>query len=154
MAQIERTALEVLLQQPLLVPDDVAALGPETFSVPAYRAVHEAILAAGGLGRARALGPDGDATAWVGAVLEEAVATLRPLVTELAVAPLPQDRPESLPDYVRGVSHRLLEVGLTRQIADLRGALQRMDPADQGYQDVFARLLSLEARRRAVRESA
>jgi len=157
-ASVERTALEVLLQQPALVPVDADDLGPDAFGVPAYRAVHDAIRAAGGPAGARTVvqAAGGVATGWVGLVLEEAVEALHPLITELAVAPLPEDRPDALADYVRGVVRRLVEIGCTRQIADLRGRLQRMDAeADPAaYSAVFAELVALEGRRRTLRESS
>lgn len=105
-------------------------------------------------GRA-SVGEDGSSTAWVGAVLDEAAEAVRPLVTELAVAPVPEDRPEAVGDYVRGVVLRLVEMGFTRHIAELRGRLQRMDAtADPaGYQAAFAELVAIEGRRRNLRES-
>ncbi|WP_087510394.1 DNA primase, partial [Cellulomonas iranensis] len=48
-AQVERTALEVVLQHPTLVPPDFDALAPDACTAPAYRAVHEAVRAAGGV---------------------------------------------------------------------------------------------------------
>jgi DNA primase len=76
------------------------------------------------------------------------------LVTELAVTPLPEDRPDALEDYVRGVVGGLLDLGLTRQIADARGRLQRMDPdaEAEAYQAAFAELVAVEGRRRALRD--
>ena len=152
-AQIERTALEVVLQQPALVPEEFDDLPADAFGAPAYRAVHEAVRAAGGLVVARTLG---NPTAWVGAVIEEAGENLRPLVTELAVAPLPEDRPESLDGYVKGVVRSLVEMGFTRHIAELRGRLQRMDAeADPvAYRAAYAELVEVEGRRRNLRESA
>ena len=152
-AQIERTALEVVLQQPALVPEEFDDLPADAFGAPAYRAVHEAVRAAGGLVVARTLG---NANAWVGAVIEEAGENLRPLVTELAVAPLPEDRPGSLDGYVKGVVRSLVEMGFTRHIAELRGRLQRMDAeADPGaYRAAYAELVEVEGRRRSLRESA
>jgi DNA primase len=152
-AQVERTTLEVVLQQPALVPSEFDDLAADAFAVPAYRAVHEAVRAAGGLAAARATE---SATAWVGQVLEQAATPVQPLVTELAVAPLPEDRAEVLPVYVRDVVLRLVEVGYTRRIADLRGGLQRMDAtADPAaYQAAFAELIALEQARRTLRESA
>ncbi|MBN9325482.1 MAG: DNA primase, partial [Cellulomonas sp.] len=91
-ASLERTALEVLLQLPALVPSDADDLGSDTFTVPAYRAVHEALRAAGGPQAGRVVAAGGDATGWVGQVIEEASEPVRPLVTELAVAPVPEDR--------------------------------------------------------------
>ncbi|WP_029287982.1 DNA primase [Cellulomonas sp. HZM] len=155
-AQVERTALEVVLQQPLLVPEQFDELAADAFAAPAYRAVHEAIRAAGGLAVARPLSTPDDATGWVGAVIEEAAEPVRALVTELAVAPLPEDRPEAIADYARGVVVRLVEMGFTRHIAELRGRLQRMDAdADPAaYSAAFAELVAVEGRRRTLRESA
>ncbi|HYY11518.1 MAG TPA: DNA primase, partial [Kineosporiaceae bacterium] len=49
-ARVEREALECLLQVPTLVPLEVAdGLEETTFEVPAYRAVHHAVRAAGGI---------------------------------------------------------------------------------------------------------
>ncbi|GEL94707.1 DNA primase [Cellulomonas composti] len=155
-AQVERTALEVVLQEPLLVPVEFDDLAADAFVAPAHRAVHEAVRAAGGLATARDLVVAGDATAWVGAVLEQAGDTVQPFVTALAVAPLPEDRPDAVADYVRGVVLRLVEIGFTRHIAELRGRLQRMDAAADpaAYQAAFADLVSLEGRRRLLRDSA
>jgi DNA primase len=155
-AQVERTALEVVLQHPTLVPPDFDALAPDACTAPAYRAVHEAVRAAGGVSAAADLVARGGEAAWVGAVLEEAAEPVRPLLTEMSVAPLPEDRPESLPGYVRGVVMRLVDIGYTRQIADVRGRLQRLDAAaDAGEQRaLLGELLELEARRRSLRESA
>ena len=148
-ARLERTALEVLLQQPGML--DAAAvddLPADAFTVPAFRAVHEAIRAAGGLGTA-----GDDPALWVERVTEEAATPVRDLVTELAVTPLPEDRPDALEDYVRGVVGALLDLGLTRRIADQRGRLQRMDPQIEveAYQQAFADLVQLEGERRALR---
>ncbi|MGY4642898.1 DNA primase [Cellulomonas sp. URHB0016] len=155
-AQTERTALEVALQQPVLVPLEFDALPSDAFAAPAYRAVHEAVRAAGGVAAARAVqvASGGAATGWVGMVSEQAADAVRALVTELAVAPLPEDRPESLPNYVRGVVMSLIEIGYTRHIAELRGRLQRMDPAAEGYRAAYAELVEVEGRRRLLRESA
>ncbi|MBD8058478.1 DNA primase [Cellulomonas sp. JH27-2] len=155
-AQTERTALEVVLQLPQLVPAEFDDLAGDAFSAPAYRAVHEAVRAAGGLAVARPLADGGDATAWVGTVIEEAASPVQALVTELAVAPIPEDRASALPEYVRGVVIRLVELGFTRHIAELRGRLQRMDAtADPGaYNAAFAELVAVEGRRRLLRESA
>ena len=145
-ARLERNALEAVLQHPGVV--DAAAfdaLPVDAFSVLALRAVHETIRAAGGVGTAAA---EGD-SAWVKRVREEAAGPVGGLVTELAVTPLPEDRPNALEDYVRGVVGGLIDLGLTRQIADARGRLQRMDP--EAYQAAFAELVAIEGRRRALR---
>jgi DNA primase len=153
-ARLERQVLEVALQQPLLVPADFDSLAADAFAVPAFRVVHEAIRAAGGMAAARTLaaGPTA-AAAWVERVSEEAGAPVLPLITELAVMPLPEDRPTAVETYVRGVVAALIDLGVTRDIAAARSRLQRMDPAGDldAYQAAFAELVSLEARRRALR---
>lgn len=149
-ARLERNALEAVLQHPGTVdPAEFDALPPDAFTVPALRAVHEAIRAAGGLAAAAAQ-PAG----WVERVRDEAASTVAGLVTELAVAPLPEDRPDVIDDYVRGVVDALVDLGLTRQIAEARGRLQRMDAAAEpdAYQAAFADLVGLEGRRRALRD--
>jgi DNA primase len=126
------------------------ALEPEAFSVPALGAVHEAIRAAGGVGAVAELGGD---LPWLERVREEAAGPVEGLVTELAVTPLPADRPDAIEDYVHGVVSGLVDLGLTRQIADARGRLQRMDPEKDAdaYQAAFAELVAIEGRRRALR---
>ncbi|MDO8108086.1 DNA primase [Isoptericola sp. b441] len=145
-ATLERQVLEAVLQYPS-APGAAAfdQLEADAFTVPALRAVHEAIRAAGGVAAAS------DPVAWLDAVREEAASTVAPLVAELAVTPLPEDRADAIGGYVGGVVRRLVELGLTRRIADARGRLQRMAPDDEGYAEAFARLIALEGLRRALR---
>ncbi|MCL3860623.1 DNA primase [Actinotalea sp. K2] len=154
-AKLERNALEAVLQHPRYVEASAFdALAGDAFSVPAFRAVHEAIRAAGGVGSST--GADAaDGGAWVERVREEAAGTVAPLVTELAVTPLPEDRPDAVEDYVRGIVRKLVDLGLTREIADARGHLQRMDPVREAdaYGAAFAELVALEGRRRSLREA-
>ena len=153
-ARLEAQTLEVALQQAHLVPAEFDALSADAYAVPAFRAVHEAIRAAGGMAVARGLvAGQGGAGSWVEKVSEEAAAPVRSLVTELAVTPLPEDRPDSIETYVRGVIGALIDLGLTREIADARGRLQRMDPdrEPEEYQAAFAALIASESRRRALR---
>ncbi|SFK04137.1 DNA primase [Cellulomonas sp. KH9] len=154
-AQVERTALEVVLQHPTLVPAEFDQLAPDACTAPAYRAVHEAVRAAGGITAAQRVVAAGGGTAWVGAVLDEAAEPVHALLTELSVAPLPEDRPDALPAYVRGVVLRLVDIGITRRIADVRGRLQRLgddaDPAEQ--RALLGELMELEAQRRTLRSA-
>ncbi|QZN84589.1 DNA primase [Cellulomonas sp. C5510] len=158
-ASTERRALEAVLQMPDLVPPEFDDLPAEAFTAPAYRAVHAAVRAAGGAAGARervGAGGPGATVGWVEAVREEAAAPVRSLVTQLAVAPLPEDRPDRLPTYARGLVMALVELELTRRIADLRGRLQRMDAVQDpdGYRALAAQLFDHENRRRSLRESA
>ncbi|MFC7405998.1 DNA primase [Georgenia alba] len=161
-ARLERQVLEVVLQLPQhALAAGFDDLAPDTFTVPAYRGVHDAIRAAGGT---RAFGEQverlsaeghGDPVArasgwWAEELRENSVGPVAGVITELAVAPLPEDRPEALAAYARGVLVALLRMGLTRQIADVKGTLQRTDPQDARYGEVFAELMELENRRRAL----
>lgn len=156
-AATERGALVAVLQLSDLVPEEFDALEPDAFTVPAYRAVHTAVRAAGGVAQARTLvAQHGTALAWVEAVRNQAADPVRPLVTRLAVEPVPEDRPDRLAGYVRSLVTAMVSMGITRQIADLRGRLQRLDPtADpQAQHDLFAQLLAADERLRALKESA
>ena len=141
-------ALGVLLQAAPQVVDDPSALAlygaisPEAFTVPQYRAVFEAIRAAGG--------PAASTGDWVGDVSREAGEALAGVVSQLAVTPLPTDRADG--DYARSVLSRMLDLDLTRQIAELRGAMQRAGEGSSEAATAFAELIALETRRRALRE--
>ncbi|MGZ4612017.1 MAG: DNA primase, partial [Kineosporiaceae bacterium] len=148
-ARVEREALECLLQVPALVPmDEAEGLDDEAFEVPAYRAVHQAIRAAGGIARARTL----SGTAWAEAVHEEAPMAVAALVTQLAVTPLPADSDDAVARYAASVVLRLAEVEVTRKIGMIRSRVQRLDPDDPAAGPAFADLLAAEARRRSFRE--
>jgi DNA primase len=86
------------------------------------------------------------------AVREMAGDVVGAVVTELAVAPLPQDRPEGLRAYARGVMAALVRMDLTRRTAEARASLQRMEPDDPGYAEAFQDLMRLEQRRRTYAE--
>jgi DNA primase len=148
-ARVEREALECMLQVPHLVPaQDADGLDDSAFEVPAFRAVHAAVRAAGGMAAARGVTP----SAWAERVREEAADAVRPLVTELAVTPLPADGDEAMARYAASVVLRMVELQVTRRIGTLRSRLQRMSPDDAGYQQVFTDLLATETERRSLRE--
>jgi DNA primase len=151
-ARVERQALVVALQYPQHVPTSFDELGEDAFGVPAWKAVHAAIRAAGGAGTGRTLGGG----AWVEAVSEQAAEAVAPLVTELSVAPVPEDREEAIAAYVADVVRALVDLGLTRRIADAKSRLQRLDPAAEAeaYGAAFEQLLAIERERRQLRDSA
>jgi DNA primase len=151
-ARVERQALVVVLQYPQHVPAAFDALDEDAFGVPAWRAVHTAVRAAGGVAAGRAVGGG----AWVESVVEQAGEAVAPLVTELAVAPVPEDREELIGAYVADVVRALVDLGLTRRIADAKSRLQRLDPSadPDAYQAAFSDLLAIEKERRDLRESA
>jgi len=148
-ASVEREALKVSLQHPLVAGTWVDALESDAFRAPAYRAVHEAIVDAGGA----ASGLEG--RAWLDAVLsacpDDAV---RSVVHELAVDPIPAMKIDV--PYAKSVLARLLEIDASRRITDVKARLQRIEPTSDPdtYQALFADVLALEAYRRGLREQA
>ncbi|MFI2101995.1 DNA primase [Isoptericola sp. NPDC019693] len=151
-ARLERQALVVVLQYPQHVPATFDELGEDAFGVPAWRAVHDAVRAAGGVAAGREVGGG----RWVEAVTEQAPETVAPLVTELAVAPVPEDRESVIGAYVADVVRALVDLGLTRRIADAKSRLQRLDQEKDpaAYQQAFTDLLAIEQQRRTLRERA
>lgn len=149
-ARLERQALIVVLQYPQHVPASFDELGEDAFGVPAWRAVHDAVRAAGGVAAGREVGGG----RWVETVVEEAPETVAPLVTELAVAPVPEDRESVIGAYVADVVRALVDLGLTRRIADAKSRLQRLDQEKDpaAYQQAFTDLLAIEQQRRTLRE--
>jgi DNA primase len=126
----ERQLLQAALQFPILVdPAGFEAITSQSFSAPAHRAVHDAIQAAGGLRAA----PDGQGR-WADRVHEAAALTVRPLVSELAVAPVPArvDPLTGLPErrYADELLVRIREVALMAEIGNAISAMRRVPPDD------------------------
>jgi DNA primase len=146
MARMEREALEVVLQQPgLLEPRQWESFAQAPFSVPVYAALHTAVLAAGSAGT--------DTAQWVERVRREVPDVLRPLVSELAVRPLPAKDADAMALYCRDILNRLTELRITQQKAEKLGQLQRMDPASDPalYNQLQRELMELEMQRRGLR---
>ncbi|WP_062303845.1 DNA primase [Demequina subtropica] len=148
----EALSLGVLLQAQRAIAEDAQALGiyrelaRDSYVTPQYAQVFDAVAAAGGPSEAPA--------DWVGAVVEQAGPDLAPLVSQLAVTPLPHDKPAESGVYARSVLARLLDNALTRKIADLRGRMQRAGAGSEVAQEAFAEMIRIEARRRELRENA
>jgi len=160
--RLERQVLSVVLQ----LPEHALAagfddLGPEAFAVPAYRAVYDVIRAGGGVHaygeQVAELTAQGEGStahakalnAWAEQILENA-GPVAPLITELAVTPLPHDQPDYVGDWARGVVNALARLVLTREIGELKARLSRTDPADESYSAIFTELLEVEKRHRAL----
>ncbi|MET4061549.1 DNA primase [Arthrobacter sp. UYP6] len=145
-ARMERQALEVALQQPgLLDEGQWERFKAARFSVPAYLAVHNAIIAAGHAGTAPAQ--------WVEQVRQELPDTLRDFVSELAVTPLHARDDDALQRYCRDILNRLFELQVTHLKAEKLGQLQRLDPSADPtlFQQLNRELMELEMQRRALR---
>ena len=146
-AAMERQALEVVLQEPAILEGATWQRFAEArFSTPAYLAIHEAI-------RATGQGAIGDPARWVEQLLQEVPEPLRPLVSELAVVPLPASTAEAVQRYCRDILARLFELQITRVKADKMGQLQRLDAAadPEEFQRLNRELMELEMQRRSLR---
>jgi DNA primase len=146
----ERAVLSIVLQQPALAAAGFDALDRDVFTAPPYAAVRDAVATAGGA----TSGLTGEA--WVAAVREHCPDdTVRALVTELAVEPLPTDG-EPEPRYAATLLARLEELHATRRITQVKSRLQRLNPVEQAddYNKLFGDLVALEQHRRVLRERA
>ncbi|MDX6272913.1 MAG: primase [Frankiales bacterium] len=147
---VEREALKLALQRPDLVDIRFDELGEEVFTAPEHRAAQAAIDGAGGAKSA----PEGEA--WTEAVLAAASDdAVRNLVLALSVEP-PLWSPGGESRYATAVLARLEELHATREVTELKGRLQRVNPVDeeQLYNQLFGRLVALEQQARALREEA
>ena len=145
---VEREVMKLAVQRPAMLGPEFDALDTVVFTAPAYAAVRSGVAKAGGT--ATAVG----GTEWV-TKIRDAVETdpVRDLVTELAVEPL-QTVDEEDQRYASSLVARLEEMALTRQIQELKGRLQRLNPVDQAtdYNRAFGELIVLEQRKKALRE--
>jgi DNA primase len=148
---VEREALKLALQLPVLAGPMFDALGPETYGHPVFQAVRAAIAAAGGTAMAATGG-----AVWIEAV-RDACDDLgaKALVGELAVEPLHVDG-EADPRYVQVTLARLQVGSVTTRIRDLKSKVQRVNPVahKDEYLALAGELFSLEQHARALREQA
>jgi len=142
--RLERELLMALLQHPDLIERSVAERSLHTaFGQPALATVRDAMLAA--------IDSYGSAD-WARRVTAEAPGAFEPLVTQLAIAPLPM-RAGFEAEYCRGVTTSLIERDLLRRKTELLGALQRTDAEAEPdrHRALQRELVELEAERRRVR---
>ncbi|GIF16189.1 DNA primase [Actinoplanes teichomyceticus] len=147
---VEREALKLALQEPVLAGPMFDALGPENYADPVLAALREAVAHAGGAASAAG------GVVWIEKV-RDACADLagQGLVSELAVEPLRVDGVAD-PRYVQVTLARLQAGALTTRIRDLKSKVQRLNPVthkDQ-YLALAGELFSLEQQARALREQA
>ncbi len=152
----ERQLLQAVIQYPQLFTAAVLEdLPTEAFTAPAHRAVFDGIRIA-----AATPARSGSTAAWVAAVGEAAPGTIRGLVAELSVAPLPVrfDASTGLPPrrYLDALAHGVRDAHLGRRIADAMASLRQVqhdpqaDPAR--VRERHAALNALEIERVRLRE--
>ena len=131
---LEREALKIILQQPAVSTlwSDVEA---RDFSDPLYEAIRTLI--GGGLQNPAQL-------------IENQDEVIQGLLRELLVEPIQTG--EINQRYAESVFARLREVSLTRQVAEIKSKLQRIDPEEEQYMGIFGGLVALEAKRRALHD--
>jgi DNA primase len=147
---VEREALKLALQEPVLAGPVFDTLGVAAYHHPLHATIRTAIAEAGGCASATS-GP-----VWVQRV-RDACADLaaEALVSELAVEPLRLDG-EPDPHYLGVTLAKLELVTVDAQVAELKSKVQRVNPVTEkaGYLSLAAELFSLEQHARALRERA
>ncbi|MBU6164041.1 MAG: DNA primase [Actinomycetales bacterium] len=80
---------------------------------------------------------------------------LKSFIMELSVEPV-RTTGEISDRYISSITARLNEVALSRSVAEIKSKLQRLNPVEneKEYGEVFAELVDMESRRRALRELA
>lgn len=150
----ERQLFQSILQYPVLFADaGVEDWDSDAVSAPAHRAILDAVREVG-------LRPDLSLAGWH-ALLSDAVSlSVRGLLAELAVAPLPVVHDPSTgmppPAYTQSLVARVREQQVSRQIADGMATMRRLGADPQADQDALRelslRLQSLERERAAIRD--
>ncbi|MFI7521818.1 DNA primase [Micromonospora globbae] len=149
-SMVEREALKLALQQPVLAGPMFDAVEAAEYRHPVHVAVREAIAAAGGVAAATG------GAVWIESVRDACTDLAgQALVAELAVEPLRIDG-EPDPRYVSVTMARLQWGSVTGRIKDLKSRIQRINPVSNKdeYFALFGELLSLEQHARALREQA
>jgi DNA primase len=138
---LEREVLKLKLQLPELATGWVD-LEESAFSFPLYIQLRKLI--------------DSTPQLEIQSLMETAESNeLKTLITELTVEPIRTDG-EVSDRYINSILARLREVALSRVIAEIKSTLQRLNPVENEvqYQEIFSKLVEMEAARRVQRELA
>ena len=134
---LEREVLKSILQRSEL-SETWHELVAEDFADDSFRSVYSVIAAAP---RKLTSIPD---------LIADCEPEIAALITELTVEPMRTTEPTTL--FIDSLVARLREVSVTRKIAELKSALQRLDPESPDYGPTFGQLIALESMRRALHE--
>ena len=136
---LEREVLKAKLQVPEMIAD-WSALEESAFTYAPYAALRQAID-----------NGDGDTQKLIDAAPDD----YKHLITELTVEPIRMDG-EVSDKYVTSIFARLREVAISRQIAEIKSTLQRLNPVENEaeYTKIFTELVALEATKRVQKELA
>jgi DNA primase len=156
--QRERETLKLAVQRPAMLGPAFDALSAEAFIAAPHAAVRQVIAAAGGVAAAGGGGSGGRSGGadWAARLRDAAPNDeVRTLITRLAVEP-PRSDDDSDGRYAAELLARIQERQLTRQIAQLKSKLGRLNPVEnqEDYNRLFGDLVALEQERRVLRERA
>jgi DNA primase len=149
--EVEREAVKAALQCPEIAGPSFDAVDPGAYTQPDYAAVAAAIAGAGGAAGATMSGP-----AWLDEVSAHcSLDSARAMLTALAVEPL-HSVGENDVGYVNALMARLQQMATVREIAALKGKLQRTNPveAQDEYMKSFKKLMDLEQLAISLRKRA
>jgi len=149
-ARVEREALKLALQQPVLAGPYFDAIDATPYMHPLHAEIRKAIAAVGGTTQATG------GAVWIEQVRDACNdLAAKALVSELAVEPF-LNAVEPDPRYVTIILARLQIPVLTQRIANLKSRLQRVNPVT--HQDehlaLFGELISLEQQVRGLKAQA
>ncbi len=147
---VEREALKLALQSPVVAGPMFDAITAADYAHPIHVVVRQAITDVGGLAGATA------GAVWVEKVREACTdLSAAALVSELAVEPLRLDG-ELDPRYVAVTLARLQLASVTRRLQEVKSRVQRLNPVTHKdeYLALAGELFSLEQHARALREQA
>ena len=138
---LEREVLKVKLQAPELI-SGWADIESNAFSYEPYAALRAQIDSVS----------DADITTLLTRTED---AALQGIITELTVEPIRSDG-EVSERYAQALTARLREVALSRQIAEVKSTLQRLNPVEEEvkYNEIFTELMTLETKKRAQKDVA
>ncbi len=146
--QLEREALKLAVQAPVMVAPIFDELDDEVFLDEGHRLVQATVRKAGGVGTA--VGGE----AWVAQLLEDSPEdAVRSLVMALAVeAPLTD---WEMSRYAQATLTQLQMHAATRRATEVKGKLQRINPVEEPelYNRTYGELIGLEKTVRAFREA-
>lgn len=148
----QREALKLALQHPELAGQAFDQLPDGAFVHPAYRAVRDAVAAAGGCVHAG----EERAVSWIAEVAGEMRQLAgRNLVSELAVEEVVAEE-DRLERYVDSVFAALQEAMVGEEVARLKSRLERMQEAKdpEGFRTLFTDIMALESARRELKRRA
>ena len=140
---LERQAMQVILQQPDIVGEWLDSVEADSFTDPALRSIYAAVTAAG---------PPQEGPAWFGTVLDHCSDDAqRGQVRALAARPLPTEPDDE--SYGVGVLARLLDQSADRRVGALRAALGEESAQGDAHRqsELLTDLLAVEEYRRMLR---